>query len=152
MLITVKRYLSTAEATLSKIYIDGVFECFGLEDGPREVKVPGETRIPAGVYRVGVRREGGFHRRYSNDRRTRDYHRGMLHVLDVPGFQWILIHIGNFEWDTDGCLLVGGKADEQRMCVYNSALAYEALYKRAIAAAERGSLRIEYLDADGAEA
>lgn len=148
MIITVDRYLSTNEATLSRISVDGNFECYGLEDEYRAVKVPGETRIPAGSYRVTLRTEGGFHARYANDRRFRDIHIGMLWVRDVPGFEYILIHVGNFETDTAGCLLVGDTRDEVRMAIYRSAEAYRRLYVKVRTAAERGQLFINYQDND----
>ena len=53
MLITVDRFKSDDDATLSKVDIDGQFVCFGLEDEYREDKVANETRIPAGRYRIG---------------------------------------------------------------------------------------------------
>ena len=40
------------------------FLCYTLEDEQRDVKVWGETRIPAGTYKLGLRTEGGFHNPY----------------------------------------------------------------------------------------
>lgn len=148
MKILVDRYLSNDKATLSKVSVDGEFVCFGLEDEFREVKVRGETRIPAGTYKVLPRVTGGFHARYKTDARTAPYHRGMLHVQDVPGFEYILIHIGNFETQTDGCLLVGTVRNEENMSVLRSAIAYEKLYKKVIGAAFEGNLEITYVDND----
>lgn len=148
MIITVDRIKSDSDATLSKVDVDGQFVCFGLEDEYREEKVAKETRIPAGRYRVGVRTEGGFHKKYSA--RFPDMHRGMLHVLDVPNFQFILIHIGNTDEDTAGCLLVGlhAAADDGELRVTSSKLAYMQLYPMVIGAAERGALEIVYVDSD----
>lgn len=153
MRILVNRYISNKDATLSRISVvseDGriVYRCYGLEDEWRAVKVDGETRVPAGIYRIVVRREGGFHHRYSNDRRFKDIHEGMLWIKDVPGFQWILIHVGNYETDTDGCLLVGRKRDESLMHVYRSVEAYRALYQAVIKEAKAGHLFIEFQDND----
>ncbi|WDI31581.1 DUF5675 family protein [Hyphococcus flavus] len=152
MKIIVDRYKSDDNATLSRIFVfDGdqeVYACFGLEDEYRDVKVRGETRIPAGRYNVGIRKEGGFHSRYMRKAATRDIHRGMLHILDVPGFEYILIHIGNFETDTAGCLLVGRQANERGMYIEKSVSAYRGLYSAVIGAAERGDLTIEFQDND----
>ena len=152
MRITVDRYHSTDKATLSRVSVDGAFVCYGLEDEHRVKKLRGETRIPAGVYDVTLRTVGGFHGRYARDPRTRDFHEGMLWVRDVPGFEYILLHIGNFERDTDGCLLVGMTASHAHMAVYRSAEAYQALYRRVVAAAKAGALTIDYQDNDGAKA
>ena len=150
MLITVDRFKSDSDATLSKVDVDGQFVCFGLEDEYMVDKVAGETRIPAGRYKMGVRREGGFHARYGD--KFPGMHRGMLHVLDVPGFEFILIHIGNTDEDTAGCLLVGLNAsvDDGELRVTSSKLAYQKVYPMVIDAAEAGELEIEYVDSDRA--
>lgn len=148
MKITVDRFKSDDDATVSNISVDGSVVCFGLEDEYREEKVAKETRIPAGEYTVGVRTEGGFHGRYSN--KFPDMHRGMLHILDVPGFTYILIHIGNTDENTDGCLLVGLSAglNDGELRVNSSKLAYEKLYPMVIDAALDGDLTIEFVDND----
>ena len=146
MKITVERLIHNEDATLSLIYIDGVFQCFGLEDEPREFKVPEETRIPAGMYNVGVRTDGGFHGRY--ERKFPTFHRGMLHVLDIPDFEWVLIHVGNTEKHTAGCLLTGYGANLEELTIQSSARAYEDLYKKVIGSAEKGNLVIQYIDND----
>lgn len=146
--ILVDRYLSTNEATLSHVYVNGEFYCFGLEDEFRAVKIPGETRIPAGSYKITLKTWGGFHERYKVDRRFREYHQGMLWVREVPDFENILIHVGNTEKDTAGCLLVGMVRDETRMVIYRSAEAYEKLYRRVLPAAEQNRLYVTYKDSD----
>ena len=148
MIISVDRYLSTNEATLSKISVDGQFFCYGVEDEYRAVKVPGETRIPAGSYKVTLRTWGGFHERYSKSRRFRSFHEGMLWVRDVPGFEDILIHVGNSERDTAGCLCVGLGRDETKMIVTNSTEAYIRLYQKVLPAARTNMLYINYEDKD----
>ena len=40
------------------------FLCYTLEDEYRETKVMSETRIPAGTYKITLRKVGGFHGRY----------------------------------------------------------------------------------------
>lgn len=86
--------------------VNGVryFMCYTLEDERRDKKVYGETRIPAGTYEIKLRTEGGFHKKYCN---RYGFHVGMLHIVNVPGFEHILIHSGNTDEHTAGCLLVG---------------------------------------------
>ncbi len=147
MKITVSRDVSDRDASLSNVSIDGKWQCFGLEDEHRDNKVPGETRIPAGKYRITVRKVGGFHNRYS--RKFPNHHQGMLWVRDVPGFEYILIHIGNTDDNTAGCLLVGKNANTSgELSVGNSTGAYKALYAKVIKAALDGNLIIEYIDND----
>jgi hypothetical protein len=148
MLITVNRIKSDDDTTVSTLSVDGRFVCFGLEDEFRVDKVVEETRIPAGRYRVGLRTVGGFDARY----RTKfpDFHRGMLHILDVPGFEHILIHIGNTDEDTAGCLLVGTGAVTRPgdMSLQGSGDAYKLLYPMVVDAAQAGQLEIEVVDSD----
>lgn len=77
---------------------------YTCEDEHREVKVHSKTRIPAGSYQIKYRQEGGFHARY--DKRF-GFHKGMLHLQNVPNFEWIYIHLGNTHKDTSGCILIG---------------------------------------------
>ena len=148
MLITVDRFISDSDTTISRVFVDRQFVCFGLEDEFREDKIPAETRIPAGRYDVGVRTVGGFHAKYT--KRYGSMHRGMLHILDVPNFEFILIHTGNTDEHTAGCLLVGMTADTNPgdMKIGASRVAYKKLYPMVIEAAENGDLHIEYQDND----
>ena len=93
------------DATNGMLFIDGVFECFTLEDEVRDVKIHSETAIPLGEYEIKLRTEGGFHSKYTA--RYGAMHKGMLWLQDVPNFKWILIHTGNQDSHTAGCLLVG---------------------------------------------
>jgi len=81
------------------------FLCYTLEDESREEKVYSETCIPEGEYCLGLRTVGRLDAKYS--KRFADIHMGTLHVLDVPNFKYILIHCGNTDEDTAGCLLLG---------------------------------------------
>lgn len=148
MKITVDRFTSDRDATVSLVKVDGKFVCFGLEDEYREDKVAGETRVPAGTYRVGLRQVGGFHSRYSA--RFNDIHRGMLQVQDVPGFEYILIHVGNTDKDTAGCLLVGlgTQCAVDEKSIQHSVRAYRQFYVMVREPARRGNLTIEYVDLD----
>ena len=147
MNIVVTRIKSDNDATLSTITIDGQFECFGLEDEYRAHKIPAETRIPSGVYQVGVKLTGRFDLRYSE--KFPDFHQGMLEVLRVPNFTDVLIHIGNTDDDTAGCLLVGAIANTVKgLCVGSSTYAYSLIYNQVISAAKAGELTIEYRDND----
>lgn len=148
MEILVDRFISDDDSTVSRVMVDGKFVCFGLEDEYREEKTSGETRIPAGTYQVTLRKEGGHHARYQ--KKFPNMHRGMLHVRDVPNFTWILIHIGNTDKDTDGCLLVGSQAitDPGDMKVTSSTAAYARFYPMVVDAAENETLSITYVDND----
>jgi hypothetical protein len=149
MRITVDRFLNDGDSTASEVSVDGEKICYGLEDEYRDIKVAGETRIPAGLYPVGVHTVGRFHARYSGNQFA-DIHQGMLHVLEVPGFSWILIHCGVDDSHTAGCLLVGDDVitTHGKMSLVHSPLAYRRLYSTVIDAALAGELEIEFIDND----
>ena len=123
------------------------FLCYTLEDEYRKDKISGETRVPAGSYPVVLRKEGGFNERYS--KKFPDIHIGMLHIINVPNFEYILIHIGNTDEDTAGCLLVGNSQESNLVkkngFVGSSTNAYKAIYPEIAKAIEEGQeVTIEY--------
>ena len=116
------------------------FLAYTLEDEQRDKKVYGETRIPNGTYELQLRKEGGYHQKYS--KRFPDIHIGMLHVTDVPGFEYILIHCGNTDEHTAGCLLVGDSQENNQITkdgfIGKSTQAYKRIYPRIAEAIECG--------------
>jgi len=126
------RFSSQADSTSGILLIDNKFACYTLEDEEREVKVMHETCIPEGTYEIKYRKEGGFHSRYSA--RYGSKHFGMLELQEVPGFQFILIHSGNTDEHTSGCVLVGDQQKNNKIYkdgfVGESRNAYERIYKQ----------------------
>lgn len=106
MKILVKRIAKRDTYTIGKMYLDGKYFCDTLEDTDRnlkqtdsissikKVKVPNKTAIPTGTYELIVNMSPKFKRR-------------LPRLLNVPGFDGILIHRGNSDRETSGCLLVG---------------------------------------------
>jgi len=129
MKLKVERFRHGEDDTVGRLFIDGKLFCYTLEDEKRAVKVPGETRIPDGTYKIKLRTEGNFHIRYSN-RFGLGFHKGMLHLQDVPGFEYILIHCGNIDDDTAGCILVGEELiiGSKNSSLVKSQAAYEKIY------------------------
>ena len=105
MNLALLRFATGQHSTEGALYVDERFACFTLEDEPHEEKIPGETRIPAGRYEILLRTEGGMHADYA--RRFGSLHQGVLWLQDVPGFEWIYLHCGNNDLQTEGCILVG---------------------------------------------
>lgn len=125
------RFSSGAESTLGILFEPFAgrlrFLCFTLEDEFRTIKKFEETRIPAGSYSLSLRLHGGHHQRY--ERRFADFHKGMIEIDAVPGFTDILVHIGNNDDDTAGCILVAD-ASSQNITEAGSQGASRAAYIR----------------------
>lgn len=129
------------------------FLAYTLEDEQRDVKVWGETRIPAGTYKLKLRTEGGFHNKYLS-KYGKPFHKGMIHVQDVPGFEYILWHTGNTDEHTAGCLIMGNTQTNNRISkdgfIGSSVDAYKFVYPRVVSAIEAGiDVEVEYIDYDG---
>lgn len=145
MELKAKRYGEDTESTGGALSVNGQFFCHTCEDEHRDVKVAGETRIPAGRYEIKLRDAGGMNKRYK-ERFPR--HQGMLHLQDIPGFEWIYIHPLTNEKQTDGCIGVGYTAHSKGgFSIARSESAYVDLYKLILLAFERGeSVFIEVED------
>lgn len=155
MRLQVVRYSSGPDSTLGALFdvTNGrKFLAYTMEDEFRKEKKHGETRIPAGVYPIRFRKEGGFHSKYSGYQWSKKIHKGMLHVQEVPGFNFILIHTGNDDEDTEGCLLVGDSSFENindQGKIGSSRPAYKRIYPPIAAVLDAGkTVGIQYSDFD----
>ena len=118
-------WLST-NATVGKLSIDDVFECYTLEDRyrpPPEPKKARETCIPVGEYEVKITHSERFGVE-------------MPLLLNVANFMGIRIHPGNAPSDTEGCILVGRTREHER--IGGSREAYAQLFKKLQAALDAG--------------
>jgi len=153
MKLQVLRFSSESDSTNGLLFdvTEGVkFLAYTLEDERRDEKVMSETRIPAGTYEVKLRTEGGHHNKYSS--RYGSMHKGMLWLQDVPNFKWILIHCGNTDEHTAGCLLVGDSQENNQIkengFIGSSSNAYKRIYPSIAEAIENEKVTIEYIDID----
>jgi len=119
MQITIKRLHKTDVSTIGELLIDGIFECYTLEDIERPVKIKAETAIPKGTYKVIINMSNRFKRL-------------MPLLLNVPNFEGVRIHAGNTNHDTEGCILVGRTRSKD--FIGQSRKAYEKLFKKMQAA------------------
>ena len=153
MKLQVLRFSSESDSTNGLLFdiTDGIkFLAYTLEDERRDVKVMSETRIPAGTYEIKLRTEGGHHTRYAS--KYGSMHKGMLWLQDVPNFKWILIHCGNTDEHTAGCLLVGDSQENNQIkkngFIGSSSNAYKRIYPAIAEAVENEKVTIEYIDLD----
>lgn len=112
MILTLTREYRQPTRTFGRIWLDGEPICVTLEDAYRKleaggIKIPGETAIPCGRYRVVLSVSNRFKRL-------------LPEVLGVPQFSGIRIHAGNTEADTEGCILVGERINDNHTRLLNS--------------------------------
>lgn len=124
--ILIERDDKSPTHTGGRLSIDGTWECFTLEDVVRApgVKVPGQTAIPAGKYKIIIDDSPRFGR-------------PLPHVLDVPDFTGVRIHPGNKVEDTEGCILVGQVRNGPT--IERSRVAFNFLFDKLLAARANGS-------------
>jgi len=115
MKLLLKRLHRTDVSTIGELYVDGVFECYTLEDIERDVKIKSETAIPKGSYKVMITMSNRFKRH-------------MPLLLNVPNFEGVRIHAGNTNHDTEGCILVG--MTRSKDFIGKSRKAYDKLFKK----------------------
>lgn len=127
------RYSDNREDTLGLLHRitaqKPFFIGYTLEDQFQGVKVKKETRIPAGRYEIVINRAETpktltYRKRYS-------WFYFHLMLKDVTGFVGIYIHVGNTDGDTEGCILVGDQANNNRQMqgqVMNSTECFRRLY------------------------
>jgi hypothetical protein len=141
MKLEIIRYNHDKESTQGLMALRGDFLCHTLEDQFQAgAKVMHETRIPEGIYQVGLMNAlTDMTKRYRAKFGWFDFH---LHVKDVPGFTSIYIHIGNDDDDTSGCILVADRAvndpKDYASTVESSTTAYQRLYAAVRDAIRRG--------------
>lgn len=127
--LEMNRFGMGLNSTLGHLSV-GDFQCFTLEDERRLTKVKAETAIREGSYRILLRDDGGMNQDYQD--RFPELHRGMLHLQDVPEFEWIYLHILNTEKQTKGCIGPGTVPvilPNGEFKIADSTTAYLALYR-----------------------
>ena len=115
MQITVKRLHKTDTSTIGELLIDGIFECYTLEDIERPVKIKAETAISKGTYKVIINQSNRFKKL-------------LPLLLKVPNFEGVRIHPGNSNHDTEGCILVGRTRSKD--FIGQSRKAFESLFAK----------------------
>lgn len=104
-LIHILRFTDNENCTRGILYINDSFQCFTLEDPYRESKISGITRIPNGIYELGIKESSPMSDKYA--KRFPEKHKGMIWIKGIPNFKNVYFHIGNTPNDTQGCVLVG---------------------------------------------
>ena len=131
MKLKLVRSKGNAKSVEGKLYIDGVFECYTLEDTDRRLesggaKIQDNTAIPRGIYEIAWSHSNHFGK-------------DMPELLSVPQFAGVRIHGGNSDKDTEGCIIVGAvNASDNDDWISSSQVAVSRLYPKILAAVMAG--------------
>lgn len=136
MKILVKRVAKKEKYTIGKMYVDDVYVCDTIEDKDRGLtqntplndikkkKVYGQTAIPSGTYNITL---DVVSTKFGQKPYFKELCGGKLpRLMNVPGFDGVLIHTGNDEDDSYGCIIVGYNKVKGK--VIESRKAFEKLY------------------------
>lgn len=119
MKLTLNRRFKAPEYTIGDLYIDGQWFCNTLEDTDRDLsqdmlltyiqnkKIKSQTAIPTGTYKVDMDTVSPKYSNYFKYPYAKQFNAKMPRLIDVKGFEGVLIHPGNTQRDTEGCILVG---------------------------------------------
>ena len=118
MEIRVRRIAFKDTYTIGKMYIDGNYFCDVLEDKVRdlnkngvfdngEVKIANHTAIPYGTYEITMDVRSTKFSDFEKYPWAKEYDGYLPRLTNVPLFVGVLLHVGNSDVDSSGCLLVG---------------------------------------------
>jgi hypothetical protein len=144
--IVVDRKWKKEDYTIGKLYIDGEYICNTCEDTDRGLsdtmelqqiktkKIPTRTAIPTGTYEVTLNITSP---KFSKKEYYYKFCKGKVpRLLNVKGFEGILIHCGEHAGWSEGCILVGDNTKVGRLT--NSQARFEQIYNLLLEAKERG--------------
>lgn len=136
MEIRIERIFNCQRYCIGHLYADGKYICDTIEDTDRglddswsiekikKAKVMHETAIPTGKYTVTIYITSP---RFSSSKYYKNYCGARLpRLLNVKGFDGILMHIGVNQNSSSGCIILGYNTIKGQ--VTNSTQAFEKLY------------------------
>lgn len=142
MEILVRRIAKRPTYTIGRMYIDGEYVCDTLEDTDRGLKqsmpleeikkkkIYGKTAIPTGTYKVTM---DVVSPKFKNKTWAKPYEGKLPRLLDVPGYEGVLIHPGNTADSTNGCVLTGINS------VVGKVMNSQATFKKVMAILTKGT-------------
>lgn len=154
MKLTLMRHAFGPHSTMGQLFVNDQFFCHILEDTDRDLNQDGdledageekilkETAIPYGKYPIKLEKTGTIYETYKNpdfwrSRKQAEFAKefvGMLMLTGIKGYARVHIHIGNYIFNTEGCLLTGTGTEmsKEPFSVTGSTLAYVKLYRALI--------------------
>lgn len=145
MEIVLQRRFKGPKYTIGSLFINNEYFCDTIEDKDRNlndsmtedeikrIKVYGETAIPYGTYTIDMNTVSP---KFKNRTWAKPYGGKIPRLLNVKGFEGILVHVGNFQHDSLGCILVGENKQVGR--VINSIATFNKLMSLLLKAKLKG--------------
>lgn len=139
MKLELKRIAKKDKYTIGHLYINNKYFCDTLEDPDRGLtstmnlteikakKIKGDTAIPMGTYKMTLDVVSPKYSNFSKYPYVKFCGGKMPRLLNIPGYEGVLIHAGNTQKDTEGCLLVGENKVVGK--VINSQVTWKKLYE-----------------------
>ena len=134
MELLLKRRFKGSKYTIGSLYIDKEYFCDTIEDRDRglsdemtednikKIKIYGETAIPQGTYKIDM---NTISSRFKDRSWAKPYGGKLPRLINVKGYEGVLIHVGNVAQDSLGCILVGENKQVGR--VINSTATFNKL-------------------------
>ncbi|EAH6507504.1 hypothetical protein BFU26_09170 [Campylobacter coli] len=111
-----------------------LLECFSLEEDKEGVERNKDLRIPEGIYDLKRHSPSRFENTLRSITKKDDDTMINVYNDEVPASRAILIHWGNTDKDTEGCILLGLTKDNNNESVGQSRQAckefYDLMYKQ----------------------
>ncbi|EAI2186595.1 hypothetical protein E2F61_01225 [Campylobacter jejuni] len=105
-----------------------LFECFSLEEDKEGLESGKDLRIPEGNYNLKRHSPSRFENTLRSITKKDDDTMINVYNDEVPASRAILIHWGNTDKDTQGCILLGLTKDNNNESVGQSRLACKEFY------------------------
>ncbi|EPP7519857.1 DUF5675 family protein [Campylobacter jejuni] len=105
-----------------------LFECFSLEEDKEGLESGKDLRIPEGNYNLRRHTPSRFENTLRSITKKDDDTMINVYNDEVPASRAILIHWGNTDKDTQGCILLGLTKDNNNESVGQSRLACKEFY------------------------
>lgn len=105
-----------------------LFECFALEEDKEGLESGKDLRIPEGNYNLRRHTPSRFENTLRSITKKDDDTMINVYNDDVPSSRAILIHWGNTDKDTEGCILLGLTKDNNNESVGQSRQACKEFY------------------------
>lgn len=139
-----------ANATAGVLYAEDGSRLAATLERAEGANEPMVSRISAGHYQLGLKKLGSSKFDGQHTSVFGAAHKGMIEILGVPGREAILFHMGNWYYQSEGCVLLGLRTDSDRTGLMipagESRLGYVPAYAALVAAVQAGDASLDVKD------